>query len=219
MSEEEIKRHYEQAPDQIKSDRLKIPSLKYFWQVSPLSGGKVNNIPKFLRALKVFEQFTDYELKVFSSFIHERHYSNDEVVIKEGDTGFGFYIIFNGNIEIFANRTRVDDGKVETYDQFIIRLSKFEYFGELALLEQQSKRNASALSKGSSTLLCIFKPDLEEMIDRHPVVGAKFLQAIALIVAMRFNSVTLELRNMKDQIKVLESKLEQEIANNKKDEV
>lgn len=216
MSEEEVRKHYEQAPEQTREDRLKIPSLKYFWQVSPLSGGKVNNIPKFLRALKVFEQFTDYELKVFSSFMHERFYGNDEVVIKEGDTGFGFYLIFNGNIEIFAGRTKVEDGKVETYDQFIIRLSKFEYFGELALLEQQSKRNASAISKGSSTLLCIYKPDLEEMIERHPVIGAKFLQAIALIVAMRFNSVTLELRNMKDKIKVLESKLEQQVADSEK---
>ena len=213
MSEDEVKKHYELAPEESKSDRLKIPSLKYFWQVSPLSAGKANNIPKFLRALKVFEQFTDYELKVFSSFMHERLYANDEIVIKEGDSGFGFYLIFSGNIEIFASRTKVQDGQVENYEQFIVRLSKFEYFGELALLEQQSKRNASAISKGSSTLLCIYKPDLEEMIERHPVIGAKFLQAIALIVAMRFNSVTNELRNMKDKNKVLESKLEQKVDN------
>ena len=102
MSEEEIKKHYESAPEESKSDRLKIPSLKYFWQVSPLTSGKANNIPKFLRALKVFEQFTDYELKVFSNFMHERFYTNDEIVIKEGDSGFAFYLIFNGNVEIFA---------------------------------------------------------------------------------------------------------------------
>lgn len=222
MTEDEVKKNYESAPDQFGEDKLKIPALKYFWQVSPLSSGKVNNIPKFLRALKVFEQFSDYELKVFSSFMHQRHYVNDEIVIKEGDSGFGFYLIFSGNIEIFASRTIVEDGKVESDDQFVIRLSKYEYFGELALLEQQSKRNASAISKGSSTLLCIYKPDLEEMIDRHPVIGAKFLQAIALIVAMRFNSVTNELRNSKDRIKVLQSKisgLEQKLEEKEKEKL
>jgi hypothetical protein len=45
------------------------------------------------------------------------------------------------------------------------------------------------------------------MIERYPVVGAKFLQAISLIVAMRFNSVTEEIKTLKDMITILESKI------------
>lgn len=211
MSEDKLRETFEADKKKFFDDRLNIPTLKYFWQVSPLSGGKLRNIPKFLRSIEVFRHFSDYELKVFSGFMHERIFSNDEIVIKEGDTGFGFYLIFTGNIEVYTQRNRVQDGVAESYNQFITRLSKYEYLGELALLEQQNRRNATAVSKGISNLLAIYRPDLEEMIDRHPVIGAKFLQAISLIVAMRFNKVTEELKNLKESHKLLEQKLEKKI--------
>lgn len=194
--------------ESFKEDRLSIPTLKYFWQASPLAGSKHNSIPKFLRSIKVLAQFTDYELKIFSGYIHQRKFSNEEIILKEGDTGFGFYLILNGQVEIFAQRNRILENEVESYQQFIASLSKSDYFGELALLEQQNKRNATAVSKGNSNILAIYKPDIEEMIDRYPIVGAKFLQSIALIVAMRFNRVTDELKIVKEKVIDLERKIE-----------
>ena len=191
---------------EYRNERVNIPTLKYFWQSSPLATNKKNSIPKFLRSIKVFDQFTDYELKIFSEFLHERVFAGEEIVIKEGESGFGFYLIFSGTIEIFT-QTSHHDSSTEKQHQLIARLSKQEYFGELSLLEQRNKRNASAVSKGESNLLAIYKPDLEEMIERYPVVGAKFLQSISLIVAMRFNSVTDEIRTLKEMITILENKL------------
>jgi CRP-like cAMP-binding protein len=191
----------------FKSDRLDIAPIKYFWQASPLATNKYKSIPKFLRSIKVFEHFSDYEMKTFSDFIHERMFTSEEIIIKEGESGFGFYLIFSGKVEIYTKRTRIVDGKHETYQQIITRLSKHETFGEMALLEHQSKRNATAIAKGSTKLLAIYKPDIEELIERHPVVGAKFLQAMSLIVAKRFNQVTEELRSLKDKCTELESQV------------
>lgn len=206
--EEIIAKKYDSNSVEVKQERLNIPTLKYFWQASPLTSNKLDTIPKFLRSMRVFENFSDYELKQFSHFLHQRVFSNDEVILEEGDSGFGFYIIFNGNVEIFTKRNRDIDGVAEVCQQLIARLSKHEYFGELALLEKQNKRNATAVSKGSSTLLTIYKPDIEELIERHPVIGAKFLQGISLIVAQRFNNVTIELRSVKEKLMEMENKLE-----------
>jgi len=207
-NEQKSEELYEENQDAFKKERLSIPSLKYFWQASPLGGNKEDNIPKFLRSTKVFAHFTDYELKVFSNFIHQRSFSNDEVIIKEGDLGFGFYIVFNGHIEVYAKKNKVEDNVTSTYEQFVVRLSKSEYFGELALLDQQNRRNATAISKGNSSLFVIYKPDIEELIERYPVLGAKFLQSVALIVAMRFNRVTSEYKMLKERISDLERKLD-----------
>ena len=117
-----------------------------------------------------------------------------------------------------GRKSKVKDGVPETYQQLIASLTSSEYFGELALLEQQNKRNATAVAKGKTILLTIFKPDLEEMIDRHPVIGAKFLQAISLIVAKRFINVTDELRHIKEKCVLLEAKLESKKAESIKDE-
>lgn len=206
--EENVKSEFENNAEEFKSERLNIPTLKYFWQASPLTSNKLNSIPKYLRSIKVFDNFSDYELKQFSHFLHERSFSSDEVIIEEGESGFGFYLIFNGNVEIFTKRSRLVDGATEVCQQLIARLTKHEYFGELALLEKQNKRNASAVSKGSSTLLSIYKPDIEELINRYPVIGAKFLQGISLIVAHRFNRVTDELRTLKEKVADLEKKVD-----------
>jgi CRP-like cAMP-binding protein len=195
------------STEAFRQERVNIPTLKYFWQASPLSPSRANSIPRFLRSIQVFDQFTDYELKLFSEFLHRRVFAGEERIIKEGESGYGFYLVFSGQIEIFTKRNSIESGISKQSEHLVARLSKQDYFGELALLEKRNKRNASALSKGESHLLAIYKPDLEEMIERYPVVGAKFLQAISLIVAMRFNSVTEEIKTLKDMITILESKI------------
>lgn len=206
--ENEIEQQSQNSKSEFKASRLDIPPIKYFWQASPLTSNRHKSIPKFLRSIKVFEHFGDYEMKIFSNFLHERLFSSEEAIIREGESGFGFYLIYSGNVEIYTKRTRVVEGNLESYQQIITRLSKYESFGELALLEQQSKRNATAISKGSTKLLAIYKPDIAELIERYPVVGAKFLQAMSLIVAKRFNQVTEELRMLKDKCTELESQID-----------
>ena len=206
--EKEVEKNFEDNPEKMTGERLYIPTLKYFWQSSPLATDKKSSIPLFLRGIKVFDNFSDWELKKFSHFLHERVFTDDEIVIEEGDSGFGFYLIFSGNIEILIRRSMIVSGSVDSCQVLIARLTKGEYFGELALLEKQNKRNATAVCKGPTTLLAIYKPDIEELIERFPIIGAKFLQAISLIVAYRFNSVTTELRALKEKISDLEKALE-----------
>lgn len=207
MTENEAEKLYAENQSKFKEDRLTIRTLKYFYQNSPLAGKGDNNIPKFLRKIKVLEHFTDFELKIFSNFIHQRTYSNDETIFKEGETGFGFYMIVKGQVEIYTLRNRITEEMAESYQQFIIGLSSREYFGELSLLENQNRRNASAIAKGKTTLLVIYKPDIEEMIERYPLIGAKFLQGISIIVAQRFERVTNEIKILKEKVKLLERKL------------
>lgn len=207
MNETEAEKLYIDNESKFKEDRLTIRTLKYFWQSGPVSGKGEQNIPKFLRKIKVLEHFTDYELKIFSSFIHQRTYGNDETIFKEGDAGFGFYMIVKGQVEIYTLRNRVVEEMAESFQQFIIRLGSKEYFGELSLLENHNRRNATALTKGQTTLLVIYKPDIEEMIERYPLIGAKFLQSVSVIVAQRFERVTNEIKILKEKVKLLERKL------------
>lgn len=198
--EEEMKEA--QNTEVFKEDRLKIPMLKYFWQASPLSHSKNNSIHTFLREIKVLERFTDYELRIFSQFLHRRNFCSGETIFREGDSGFGFYIIFSGVVDIFARKQAevIKADESEKYYINVAKLTKHDYFGELSLLEANGVRNATAVAKEKLVLLAFFKPDLDELIERHPVVAAKFLQAVAIIVAGRFQSVTAELKMLKEQL-------------------
>ncbi|WP_372652646.1 hypothetical protein, partial [Halobacteriovorax sp.] len=52
--------------------KLDIPILKYFWQSNPLFSSNKNSIPKFLRRIKVLENFSDNELRLLSNSLHLR---------------------------------------------------------------------------------------------------------------------------------------------------
>jgi CRP/FNR family cyclic AMP-dependent transcriptional regulator len=191
-----------------KGDRVNIPIIKYFWQASPLTGSKNTSFHKFLRNISCFDHFSDYELYLFTKFLHIRNYAPKEVVFKEGDGGFGFYLIFDGNVDIYTASSSLSN---EQDLNFVTQLSKFSYFGELALLEQQNKRNATAISAKATTLLTIYKPDLEELIERYPVVGAKLLQGLSTIVSKRLNAIANELKITKEKLEKLEENASNEL--------
>lgn len=204
-TEEELKLSKEDQ--KFNDDRISIPVVKYFWQASPLAGSKRTSIHKFLRRIACFDHFSDFELFTFSKFLHLRNYAAQEIVFKEGDGGFGFYLILDGTVDIFTNSST---HSTDTELNLVTQLSKFDYFGELSLLEQQNRRNATAITAKSSTLLTIYKPDLEELIERSPVVGAKLLQGLSTIVSKRLNAIALELKLSKEKIKKLEDNANKE---------
>jgi CRP/FNR family cyclic AMP-dependent transcriptional regulator len=180
--------------------KVNISILKYFWQASSLSSSKEGNISKFLRKLDVFNNFSDNELRIFSKFLHQRTLKQGEVIFRQGNLGIGFYLIYSGTLEVIIEKDQLEP---QTTD-YIINLEKNEYFGELALLQENSIRNATVFAKDQSVLLGLFKPDLEDMINEYPIVATKVLQSISMIIANRLFSVTQEIRQLKYKIEILE---------------
>ena len=85
-----------------------------------------------------------------------------------------------------------------------ILLEQGDYFGELALLQQNSIRSATVVAQNSAQLLGIFKPDMDELISRHPVVATKLLQSVSMIIAHRLFSLTEEMSRLQTKILQLE---------------
>jgi CRP/FNR family transcriptional regulator, cyclic AMP receptor protein len=194
--------------------KLDIGLLKYFWQSSPITGGRRNNVPKFLREIGVLKNFTDNELRILSQFLHKRNFSDSEIIFKRKDTGIGLYFVYQGMVDVIVdgqNSSRREGD--ETIDEnIIITLDKFDYFGELALLQDQSIRNATAVAREKTILLGIFKPDVEHLIESHPIIATKLLQSVSIIVANRLFSVTQELKRLKHKIVKLEAECEKRKA-------
>lgn len=202
MTYEENKKSQSENIEDFKQDRVNIPILQYFWNASPLSHNRKNSLHTFLRGIKVLGKLTDYELRLLSQFLHQREFESGEDIFHQGDRGFGFYFIYSGAIEIYLEKKISDGSKNE---QHIVNLVPYQYFGELALLDEQDVRNASARAKQNSTLFALFRPDLEELIERYPVVAAKLLQSISLIITKRFIETANEVQILKDKIIRLES--------------
>ena len=78
--------------------KVTIPVVKYFWSSSSLVGKKVKNIPKFLREVDVFTDLSSNELRILTKFLHIREFASEELIIKKGQKGIGFYLIYSGQV-------------------------------------------------------------------------------------------------------------------------
>ncbi len=134
-----------------------------------------------LLSIPIFNDLTKKDVSLLSEIIHNRNYLAGEYVFYQGDPGIGLYIIRDG--EVIIQRT------IESNE--IISLAKFnkgDFFGELALVDGE-KRSASAVAYTDARLAVIFKPDLDEFIEKFPKKGIKILQGISQIIAIRLRKL------------------------------
>lgn len=188
---------------EVLPDRLDIPLLKYLWDASHLSFSSKDNYHSFFKKVSVLNSFTDNEIRIFTKFLHRREFIANEVIFRQGDSGYGFYFIFEGSVNIYSNFLNTSN---EVQSDFVIRLDKRQYFGEMGLLEDFNRRSATVSAHENTVLLGIFKPDLEKMLEFYPVLGAKFLRETTLIMANRMGQLTREVMALKKKIKELENK-------------
>lgn len=183
------------------SKKIDFSMMKYLWMANPLSGARKDSIPKFLRNVELLKNFSDNELRIVAKYLHNRKFAEGEVVFRAGEIGIGFYFIFSGTIELSH-----DDLDSEINSEKFLTLEEFSYFGELALLQEGNQRTASAIARNKCELVGIFKPDLDNLIVRHPVIAAKFIQSISVALADRLFFLTQEASKMYKRIKQLEGK-------------
>jgi len=138
-----------------------------------------------LQNLAPFRYLDKKEIELLINFLHNRNYIAGEYIFCQGDPGIGLYIIQEGKVEIKAT----DEFQREITLAF---LSKGDFFGELALIDGE-KRSASALAKTDVKLSVMFKPDLDEFIEKNPKKGNKILQGLSQTIALRLRTVNEEL--------------------------
>lgn len=166
----------------------------FIWNISALSAKDGVNIPRFLKDLSIFQDYSIGQLNDISNQFYVRTFEEGEVVFNNGDLGLGFYIIVNGSIKLITGSQDDRDSKSAE-----IILEKGDYFGELSLLQERSERNATAMAEESTLMLGLFRPDLDVLIQTRPHMAAKFLQTISGIIANRFLNLSRDYHRLKKQ--------------------
>lgn len=200
---------YEKKKENI--NYLDYSMMKYLWLANPLSGTKKDSIPKFFRNSELFKSLSDNELRLLARSFHIRKFAAGEMVFRQGDVGVGFYLIYSGRVEL-----KYSDSTFTGSDVNIVTLEEFDYFGEVALVQDNSIRTVTAVAKEECELLGIFKPDLDKLIHNKPVIAARFLQALASAFTDKLLFLTSEASRQKKKLLKTEIKLQEKIEQLKK---
>jgi CRP/FNR family transcriptional regulator, cyclic AMP receptor protein len=125
---------------------------------------------EYIKEMPFFNKFSKHDMEKASSFSREKWLNRGSFIFMEGDSGDQFYIIISGLVEI----NRYENGK-----KFVLStLQAGDFFGEMALLEEDDLRSANAEVLERTSLLAIDRCDLLSFLETYPSVSYQLLTTL-----------------------------------------
>lgn len=165
-------------------DKKKIDKKSNFWSNLFKIPSDKSEIINLLTSIPLFKDLSPKDLEILLHIMHNRVYSAGEFIFYQGDPGIALYIVHEGEVVLET----VQDKKAA---HIVARYKKGDFFGELAMLENEV-RFASAIAVGEAKLAVIFKPDLDEYVEKYPKKGIRILRGMSQIFAERLRTLNQE---------------------------
>ena len=121
--------------------------------------------------MPLFASLSDEEIHLILSRLKREHFRAGRVIIRQGDRGDCFYIIQKGHVEV-TQRDEIGGIRV------VNRLSRGDYFGELALL-RDAPRNATCKAVIPTDTLTLSRADFDELVKDRFVMREKVDESIS----------------------------------------
>lgn len=121
----------------------------------------------FLRTVPLFGDLEEGQLQRLAAVAREEKLAAYQLIFREGDAVDAFFLVREGLVTLF--RDAVGDPQ-----QVLARLEPGGYFGELGLLNDKSRRIASARTAAPTRLLRIDKTDLTSLLADNPTLELRF---------------------------------------------
>jgi CRP-like cAMP-binding protein len=128
-----------------------------------------------LSKVHLFQSLPPAEVQSIIPYIFNRHYSKGDVIFKQGDPGDSFYMIDEGEIEIFDDRNNL---KIAT-------LKENDVLGEMAIVTGET-RSASAIASSEDVKVWII---LKEHFDVYLITKPVIAEAVNAIISERVSDL------------------------------
>jgi len=110
-----------------------------------------------LKEIPIFEELNENELKNISNIIVEKKFKKNEYLCFEGEIGNAMYIIKLGKVKIIGNS---EDGRENIMSTF----SEGDFFGEMALIDEESMRSATVQAMEDVVTYVIYKEEFIKLL-------------------------------------------------------
>ena len=122
----------------------------------------------FLKRTTLFSGFSDKEIESVLGTAKERAFVAGDSIITEGqEGGRGFYLLLSGAAEARKG------------EMMLAKFGPGDYFGEMALLLDDTPRTADVVAASDTTCLVITQWDLRALVKGHPEIGVKMIAELA----------------------------------------
>lgn len=124
----------------------------------------------YLTTVSLFSQLKEEELQRLANQSRFCSFKFGDVIIREGERDDRLYILISGRVNVFKSYRTKKEKRLRT-------LEPPAYFGEIALIDDLV-RSATVVARRDTKTLCLDKLNLDQEIERNPVIAKKLLQML-----------------------------------------
>ena len=110
-----------------------------------------------LDAVPLFSSLSKRQVNSIAATAVERTYKPGETIVKQGDKGIGFYLLLDGTADVLKTGSKVAS------------LAKGQFFGEMALLDEQP-RTAEVRASTAARCLVLSRWEFWGVVGKDPEV-------------------------------------------------
>ncbi|CAN5739948.1 hypothetical protein BH23CHL7_BH23CHL7_03640 [soil metagenome] len=118
-----------------------------------------------LSRLPLFAEISGESLDRLADVAGEQAFDAGEYIVRQGQVGTGLYVLLDGEASVIRGSTQ------------LAGLSAGEFFGELAVIDQQP-RSASVRANSPVHCLAIASWDLVGLLERDPALALNMIQVL-----------------------------------------
>lgn len=146
---------------------------------------------QLLKSLKLLHGIPDDQLGTLGEFLTPRTFADGDAVFEEGTKGSSLFFITDGNVRI-AKKLRSSEGGVASFKELAL-LAPGDCFGEMAIMESEAPRSASAIAAGPAVLFELEREQLHRWLAAHPQLAIGFFSRLVAMLSGRLRRSSNEL--------------------------
>ena len=114
----------------------------------------------------LFRNLSRSDLVALAKVTEDLEVEEGKVLAREGDIGHEFFVIVDGEVDV------AKEGET------VRKLGSGDFFGEIALIWESPRRTATVTAATPVRLFVLTRPAFRGLIDHHPDIEGKVLEAL-----------------------------------------
>jgi CRP-like cAMP-binding protein len=133
----------------------------------------------FMRKLKEFNELNEIEILELLKFFHVRIFQENEKVFNICEEGSAFYILSDGKVKVSQGSN-------------VLEFEAPFLFGEEGLFNEEAQRFINVQCLKKSKFIVCYKPDLDLMLLKKPLIAAKLLKILGKNISDKIIHIALK---------------------------
>lgn len=130
------------------------------------------NAEELLAQVTLFRSLNKKQVTQLARFATVQQYQPHQVIVREGDTGLGLYVIVSGSVEVYKEPPAAEGPTV------LRVLVAGDFFGEMALLDDYP-RSATVRARDWTECLTLTKWHFLAELEQHPEMALPLLPVLS----------------------------------------